>query len=97
MSYADTLRHQARYYMLLALQNAEGRPCAIGMLVTMLDAVPLSFSHDQVLTEMLWLGRNGFAEVTVGQHLTTGKITYRGSDLVAGRISHPMIEKPVEI
>lgn len=97
MSYAETLRQQARYYILVALENAEGRPCSIAMLVPILDAVPIAFSHDQVLTELLWLGRNGFVVVEAGQHLTTGKITYRGTDLLAGRTSHPMIEKPVEI
>ena len=92
--YSDLVRREARWYILEIVRNADGEAAPVSIIVQMLDEVAIKYSHDQVMTEVTWLGEQGFVDVLRPKSVPFARLTYRGADLLEGRTKHPAITKP---
>lgn len=92
--YAELTRQHAR---LAILRFAEGAPkytTNASMLAQMLPRIGISYTRDQVVTELHWLAEQGM--VTLEDHgpILVATATVRGVEIALGVARHPDIQRP---
>lgn len=95
MSYADTLRKHGRLAILRAVEDAPKYTSNVSMITTIIQAVGIQFTRDQVVTEVSWLEAQGMVETqTHGGDFIVVTATLRGVEIAQGIATHPEIQRP---
>lgn len=95
MTFANLLIEEMRLVMLRLLAEMPSYRANSSTLTTGLDSYGLSFSRDQVKSELHWLADSSHItiEADTGSVLVV-KLTERGADIAAGRTKAHGIKRP---
>lgn len=95
MSFKDHLKQDMRLVVLRILQELPQYRSNSSVLGAGLDRYGLSFSRDQVKTELHWLSDQGLIEIVedLGSVMVV-KLTERGLDVALGRVSTHGVNRP---
>jgi len=94
MSYSDTLRQHARIAILRFLEDAPRYTSNVSMLTSQLPLIGISFTRDQVVTELAWLKEQGLVETEETGAFIVAIATTRGVEIAQGIARHPEIQRP---
>jgi hypothetical protein len=94
MSFVNYIREDQRLVILRVLAQMPSYTANSSVLHGGLVQVGHNPSRDQVKTEIRWLEEQGLVTVEEVFDLLVARITERGADLVAARITVPGVKKP---
>ena len=92
--YADYLRRHRRLSILRTLEMAPGYQSNESMITQVLNKLAIATTRDQVRTELVWLGEQGYVTTEEVAGLLIAEATLAGQEIALGRRVHPDIEKP---
>ncbi|WP_425099153.1 hypothetical protein [Tropicibacter sp. S64] len=95
MSYAKELQEHARLSILRMLEDAPRYTSNVSIMTDLLPQFGISYTRDQVVTEVHWLREQGMVELEElpgGFIVVTG--TTRGVEIAQGIAKHPGIQRP---
>lgn len=92
--FADTLRRHRRLAILRALATAPEYSANESMLMSVMTALRITSTRDQIRTDLGWLADQGFVTTASIFDLMAATMTEAGGDIAVGRRVHPDIEKP---
>lgn len=95
MSFANALKEEMRLVMLRLLNELPSYRGNSSTLHSGLDRYGLSFSRDQVKTELYWLKDQDCISIELDEpSVVVVKLTERGQDIATGRTTVPGIKRP---
>lgn len=94
MAYQETLRQHRRLAILRHLEQVSDYTSNVSILTDVLDALGVTSSRDQVVTEVTWLEQNGFVTANDTAGFIVVEATHSGVDIARGRATHPDIRRP---
>ncbi len=94
MSFSDHLRKHARVAILRFLEDAPRYTSNVSMLSEQLPRVGISYTRDQVKTELHWLEEQGMVQIEDHAGFTVVTATTRGVEIAQGIALHPEIQRP---
>jgi hypothetical protein len=92
--YAETLRRHARIVILRVLEGAPGYRSNASILSDMLPRLGVSYTRDQIVTELTWLEEQGLVELEELGTVRVATATGRGVEIAQGIARHPDIQRP---
>lgn len=92
MSYKETLSQHRRLAILKHLESV--RTANVSILTDVCDAVGVRSTRDQVTSDVLWLGENGFVEHGGKGEVIVVTLLERGAEIASGKAVHPGIKRP---
>lgn len=93
-SYAESLRQHARIAILRFCEAAPDYTTNVSLLADQLPNIGITFSRDQVISELHWLRDQGFVTLKEFEGFVTVRATQRGVDIALGKARHPEIKRP---
>lgn len=93
-NYAETVSRHRRIALLRYLEEAPEYSANSSILTDMLRGLGVTSTHDQVLTELVWLKDQGFVTTEDLGSLTIATVTPRGAEIAAGVAIHPGVQRP---
>jgi hypothetical protein len=94
VSYEVLLRQDRRLTILKTLSTSPGKAANESQLERMCNALKVASSRNQVRTEMLWLGQQGFVEIEDFEGVLLATATDEGVKIAEGLFTHPDITEP---
>ena len=94
MSYSDLVTRHARIAILRFLEDAPQYTTNASMLSTALPRLGISYTRDQVETELSWLQEQGLVTVEETGGFVVATATVRGVEIAQGIATHPKIQRP---
>lgn len=95
MSYQEELCQHARLAILRMLEDAPRYTSNVSIMTDLLPRFGISYSRDQVVTELSWLAEQGMLTT---EELASGFIvataTTRGVEIAQGIAKHPGVQRP---
>lgn len=92
--FANYIREDQRLVILRVLANMPSYTANSSVLHGALTQVGHNPSRDQIKTEIQWLAEQGLVTVENVFDLLVARITERGADVAAARITVPGVKKP---
>lgn len=92
--YAGEVRKHRRLAILRHLEACPEYTANASLLQSVLTAVGISSTRDQVVTEIVWLTENGFATHIDHGDFMVVVATQRGAEIARGLATHPEIQRP---
>ncbi len=92
--YAKTVRRHRRLAILRHLEAIPEYTGNASILQEVLRGLGLPSTRDQVVTELAWLGEQGFVSCDPNAEFVVVTATARGVDLARGVASHPDVQRP---
>ena len=94
-TYLDRLKRDARLTILRFLNDAPQYTSNCSMLATLLPSVGITFTRDQVKTELQWLEEQSFVALSrPTANLLVATATRRGVEIATGIATHDDISRP---
>lgn len=96
-SFAESYREDRRLVLLRLLSEQPGYRTNSSILHAGLDKLGISATRDDVHTDLAWLRDQGLLlldNIPEVPHLYIAEITFRGSDVAAGRAIVPGVSRP---
>jgi hypothetical protein len=98
MSYSDLFRSNLRLALLNVLQQSPGYSANGSILQGGLYDVGLVVGRDEIETELAWLAAQGYVNVEEVRKppktIVVARLTERGEDVQAGRVTVPGVKRP---
>lgn len=94
MSYPDMVRQHRRLAILRYLEECPAYTVNAAILGDVLAGLGLPATHDQVVTEVVWLREQGFVTMVEAGGLVVATATRAGLEVAQGRTLHPEIRRP---
>ena len=89
-----TLRKHRRLAILRHLEGCAGYSSNASILTDVLRGVGVTSTHDQVVTELVWLREQGFVATEDHDHFVIATASARGVEIAQGHATHPDIQRP---
>ncbi len=93
-SFERLLNEDRRLVILRLLAEDPGYRLNVYVLRPSLEAMGHTVSHDKIETDLAWLAEQGLVTVEHASCVTVGKLTPRGADVAAGRVTTPGVKRP---
>ena len=94
MSYADTLSEHRRLAILKFLAERPDYTSNASILGDVLDAVGVSSTRAQIITEIAWLHEQGLVERSMRGDVVLATISGRGVEVAQGKAACPGVKRP---
>ncbi|MBA2411074.1 MAG: ArsR family transcriptional regulator [Gammaproteobacteria bacterium] len=94
MSYAEQLAADRRLTILKLLADSAGYSANEYLLQSALEGFGHAVGQDLLRTELAWLAEQSLVAVLDVAQVNIAKLTARGGDVAAGRISVPGVKRP---
>lgn len=92
--YAELTRQHARLAILRFVEGAPKYTSNASMLAQILPQVGISYTRDQVVTELHWLQEQGMVVIEDHGVIVVATATVRGVEIAQGIARHPGITRP---
>ncbi|MCT4554648.1 MAG: hypothetical protein N4A53_08175 [Pelagimonas sp.] len=94
MAYKEELQQHARLAILRMLEDAPKYTSNVSIMADLLPRFGISYTRDQVETEVTWLAEQGLVEVENLKGFLVVTATVKGAEIARGITTHPKIQRP---
>lgn len=92
--YLETLQAHARLTILRLLDEAPRYTSNVSMLTQLMHPYGITYTRDQVTTEVHWLKEQGFVSTEDHNGFIIVTATARGIEIAHGIATHPGVQRP---